>query len=247
MAYMSYFMTDKKATFASAFKELRLRAGISTLRILFGLLADSGFVIEESTLSRWQGGTRIPKNRELVLELIKIFVERFALTTVNEANYFLRLAGLVALSELEERKLPLRTSRLLVTASTSPLDSGSSHDFSGVWNSRFGWVNSLEPQGNISEYDVIIYQNGNQLVMQSVPNELGNYFVARLSLNDEFLNGTWQEQAQPQGEYSGQIYNGVGMLKIDKSGNMMCGKIVEYNNDMEIVSGDWKIVRSHQV
>lgn len=119
-------------------------------------------------------------------------------------------------------------------------------DFSGVWRSTFGYVNKLEPEGGTSEYDVKIYKTGNQLVVQSIPSPLENYFVARLTLNDQFLTGSWQEQAQPKGTYKGQVYNGVGMLKIDASGKAMRGKIVEYNNDMEIIAGDWELTRTNK-
>jgi hypothetical protein len=117
------------------------------------------------------------------------------------------------------------------------------YDFSGMWECKFTYVNANEPEGGVSEYNVKVYQTGNQLVLQSVQSKLGNYFVARLTLDGEFLTGTWQEQAQPDGQYKGQIYNGVGMLRIDASGDAMKGKIVEYNNDMDIIAGDWNIAR----
>lgn len=115
-------------------------------------------------------------------------------------------------------------------------------DFSGDWNTKFTWVNSTEPEGGVSEYDIKIHKTGNQVVMQSIPSPLGNYFVARLTLDEKFLTGSWQEQAQPDGLYKGQIYNGVGMLKLDDSGTLR-GKIIEYNNDMEITVGDWEVTR----
>jgi len=119
-------------------------------------------------------------------------------------------------------------------------------DFSGLWNSQFTYVNKLEPEGGVSEYDVKIYQTGNQLVLQSIPGPTENYFVARLTLDDKILTGTWQEDASPTGVYKGQIYYGAGQLLIDSSGESMHGKIVEYNNDMEIITGDWKLTRTGQ-
>jgi hypothetical protein len=118
-------------------------------------------------------------------------------------------------------------------------------DFSGIWKSTFVYVNKLEPEGGKSEYDIKIHQLGNQLVFESLPSEAGNYFVARLSLDDHLhiLTGNWQEDASPGGVYKGQAYYGVGMLKMDDSGTMR-GKIIEYNNDMDIISGEWTVTRT---
>jgi hypothetical protein len=116
-------------------------------------------------------------------------------------------------------------------------------DFSGTWKSVFTYVNSTEPDGGVSEYEVRLHQTGSQLVMQSVPGPTGNYFVARLTLDGSILTGTWQENASPTGMYEGRIYNGAGQLLIDEGGATMRGKIVEYNNDMDIITGDWKLER----
>lgn len=105
---MSVFLTKDPETFAALFREFRFRANIRSLRILCGLLADLGFVVEESTLSRWQNGTRTPRDRKLVLALIIIFAIRDALTNTEEANQLLRLAKLVPLTSLEEQQLSLK-------------------------------------------------------------------------------------------------------------------------------------------
>lgn len=123
-----------------------------------------------------------------------------------------------------------------------------SQDFSGLWKLSFTWVNSLEPQGGVSEYNVRIHKTGNQLVMQSVADSKKNYFVARLTFDPtiNIMAGTWEEDAMPDGTYKGKVYYGVGMLKLNDSGNEMHGKIVEYNNDMEIIAGQWDVVRMEQ-
>jgi hypothetical protein len=117
------------------------------------------------------------------------------------------------------------------------------YDFSGTWNCRFKYVNKLEPEGGVSEYTIKIHKTGNQLVFQSVPGPTKNYFVARLTQDDNILTGTWQEDASPTGQYEGRVYSGAGQLLIDSSGTAMHGKIVEYNNDMDIITGDWDVVR----
>lgn len=113
MTPMSDFMTTPK-TFSAAFKKLRLQSGIDSLRELCELLVGFDFILEESTLSRWQSGSRIPQNRDIILGLIKIFAIKGAISTIDEANRFLYLANLVPLSIEEEKKLSLKNKKHLV-------------------------------------------------------------------------------------------------------------------------------------
>lgn len=110
---MSDFMTGTK-TFSVAFKKLRLQAGISSLRELCEILVSFGFILEESTLSRWQSGSRIPKNRSLLLGLIKVFAVNNAISSVEEANKLLYLARLLPLSSDEIKELSLKNKKHLV-------------------------------------------------------------------------------------------------------------------------------------
>lgn len=110
---MSDFMTTPK-TFSAAFKKLRLQSGIDSLRKLCELLVGFDFVLEESTLSRWQSGSRIPQNRQIVLGLIKIFAIQGAISTTDEANKFLYLANLVPLSNEEKKSLALKNRKHLI-------------------------------------------------------------------------------------------------------------------------------------
>lgn len=116
-------------------------------------------------------------------------------------------------------------------------------DFSGLWDCKFTYINELEPQGGASTYVVKIYRIKNQVVIQSEPSKEENYFIARLSLDENLgiLTGTWEEKASPKGRYKGQFYFGAGMLVIDDSSSKMQGKIIEHNNDMKIIDGDWII------
>jgi hypothetical protein len=108
--------------FATAFKVLRLKSQIDSLRELGELLDASGFTLEESTLSRWQSGARVPKKRELLIALIKIFALRNAISTIEEANRLLQLAGLVPLSEIEEENLALNNGRHVILSLPPPPD-----------------------------------------------------------------------------------------------------------------------------
>lgn len=119
-------------------------------------------------------------------------------------------------------------------------------DFSGLWHSSYQYVNALEPEGNISEHDVKMYKTGNQVVLQSIPNEEKSYLVARLTFDPSLnlLTGTWEEQTSPAGKYKGQVYYGAGQLLLESNSKRMHGKIVVYNHEMHIIAGDWDIVLS---
>lgn len=119
-------------------------------------------------------------------------------------------------------------------------------DFSGIWHSAYRYVNKLEPTGNVSEHDLKIYRTGKQIVLQSIPNPEGSYFVARLTLDDDLriLTGTFEEETSPTGTYKGQDYYGACQLLIDPNGNAMHGKVVLYNLEMQIITGDWELTRT---
>ena len=119
-------------------------------------------------------------------------------------------------------------------------------DFSGTWHSAYQYFNRVEPKGNVSEHDLKLYRTGKHVVMQSVPNAEGSYFIARLTLDSDLriLTGTFEEQTSPTGTYKAQFYYGAGQLLIDPSGKSMHGKVAVYNLEMQINCGDWKLART---
>ena len=98
-------------TFAQLFKKYRLRAEFETFSSFGDALSEKGYYYEESIFSHWQKGTRTPNNRELVLTIIKIFIERDSIKTINEANELLSSVGLGYITDT------------LITISSSDTDS----------------------------------------------------------------------------------------------------------------------------
>jgi 5'-deoxynucleotidase YfbR-like HD superfamily hydrolase len=86
-------MTQEHSTFGELFKKYRLRSEFSTLSQFGNALAAEGFIYEDSIYSHWQKNIRVPKDRKLLLALIKIFIERGGITTTMAANGFLSSAG----------------------------------------------------------------------------------------------------------------------------------------------------------
>lgn len=86
-------MAQEHSTFGELFKKYRLRSEFSTLSQFGNALAQEGFIYEDSIYSHWQKNVRVPKDRKLLLALVKIFIERGGIRTAAEANGFLESTG----------------------------------------------------------------------------------------------------------------------------------------------------------
>ena len=95
----------KNNTFSNLFKKFRLKSEFLSLSDLGQALAEKGLIYEDSALSRWQNGNRIPLSRNLLIILIKIFVERGGIKSLHEANKLLESAGHGYLTETEMEKI----------------------------------------------------------------------------------------------------------------------------------------------
>ncbi len=74
--------------FASLFKKYRLRSEIETLSEFGDLLAQEGIVYETSLFTRWQSGQRTPKNRNVLLAILRLFAKLGGIRTIEESNSF---------------------------------------------------------------------------------------------------------------------------------------------------------------
>ena len=105
-----FYDTLSMRKFSDLFKMYRLKSGISTLRELCDAIADEGLLIEESTLSRWQNGSRLPRDRKVLISLLKIFIVNNAITLSRDANEFLLSAEQEKLSKEESMNFNLEGS-----------------------------------------------------------------------------------------------------------------------------------------
>ncbi len=96
--------------FHALFRKYRLKAEFSTLSELSEAFAQKGFIYEDSIYSHWQKGTRVPQSRGILLKLIELFIERQAITTIDQANAFLSSANQGYLSEKELDHFPAKLS-----------------------------------------------------------------------------------------------------------------------------------------
>jgi len=86
-------MEPKQTTFGELFKKYRLKSEFATLAQFGNALAQAGFIYEDSIYSHWQKNIRVPKDRKLLLTLLRLFIEREGMKTLLEANGFLESAG----------------------------------------------------------------------------------------------------------------------------------------------------------
>lgn len=87
--------------FSALFKKYRLRSEIRTLAEFGDLLAEEGFVFEDSLFTRWQNGGRVPKDRKLLLAIISLFVRRGGIDEFDQINSLLASVQQRDLSENE--------------------------------------------------------------------------------------------------------------------------------------------------
>lgn len=119
-------------------------------------------------------------------------------------------------------------------------------DFSGIWHAKYHYTSSAKPGRFVSEYDVKILNVGNQVIMQSVPNEFGDYVLLRLTQDGRILTGTWHEQTSPKGPYKGVAYYGAIQLIVSEDGNTISGKWVAFDRTMHVRSDDWELTRGEK-
>jgi len=86
-------MTQESSTFGELFKKYRLKSEFSTLAQFGNALAQEGFIYEDSIYSHWQKNIRVPKDRKLLLTLVKIFIERGGMSSIKDINGFIASAG----------------------------------------------------------------------------------------------------------------------------------------------------------
>lgn len=97
-------MKTRPNSFADLFRRLRVLSGFFSLNDLSQTLDRQGLKIDLSVFSRWQTGTRIPKDRETLLFVIQAFYKRGGIS-VKEANQLLESAKFGYLTENEQEEI----------------------------------------------------------------------------------------------------------------------------------------------
>ncbi len=88
-------------TFAALFKKYRLRSEIDTLSEFGDLLTQEGLTYETSLFTRWQNGERVPRDRRVLLAIIRLFTKLGGIKDIREANTFFEAVDQRDLSDAE--------------------------------------------------------------------------------------------------------------------------------------------------
>lgn len=102
--------SQKPATFAALFKKYRLRSEFESLSDFGDALSQRSLRYEDSIFSHWQKGSRVPRDRNLLLIILKVFVQKGGITNLKEANSLLTAANQGYLSDEELQQFPQFTS-----------------------------------------------------------------------------------------------------------------------------------------
>lgn len=95
----------KNYLFGRLFKKLRMKAEMYRLADVADALGEEGIILETSLFSHWQKGRRVPRDRKLLLMLLKIFCARGGINNLDEANKWMASADQGFLTQEEVRTL----------------------------------------------------------------------------------------------------------------------------------------------
>jgi hypothetical protein len=119
-------------------------------------------------------------------------------------------------------------------------------DISGVWESTYRYKSDSQKGRQTGRHKVRLFRMGNDIVIQSQPDTSGSYLFLRLTLNDQFLTGTWHEYTAPGGHYKGATYYGAIQFKLEPGGQALKGKWIGFGRRGHVKSDDWEITRITQ-
>ncbi len=121
------------------------------------------------------------------------------------------------------------------------------NEFSGVWYCGYSYPSNQHEGQDLSEYYGVMYQKGNKLTLQSLPNHAESTLLLKLTVVDDLATGYWEEGTSPTGEFAGAIYSGAVQLIVADDGKHMQGKWVGIGQDdgvRKIYGGEWTLRRA---
>jgi hypothetical protein len=113
--------------------------------------------------------------------------------------------------------------------------------FSGIWRSDYTYHSSDRDEDLLSQHYVRMYPKGNELIVESVPNVNESYMLARFTVDNNVLTGSWQDVTDPKGDYKGSIYYGAAQLMLTDD-KKLTGKWVGFGKNNEVKTGPWQFI-----
>ncbi|WP_125798351.1 hypothetical protein [Amycolatopsis sp. WAC 01416] len=111
----------------------------------------------------------------------------------------------------------------------------------GIWRSRYTYPSSGRGKDFVGEHFIVIRQQGNKLVGQSLPHSTGSSLRIELVVDDSVATGSWRETTSPHGYYKGATYHGTLQLFVDPSAQRMNGMWLGFGREFVINSGQWSL------
>lgn len=125
-----------------------------------------------------------------------------------------------------------------VSSNIQPLDGSA---FSGIWHSRYVYPSTGRGGDLTGDHYVVLRQQENRLVGQSLPHSTGSQLRIELALEPPVATGSWHETTSSTGYYKGATYHGTLQMVIDPSGRSMRGMWLGFSRDFTINSGRWEL------
>lgn len=91
--------------FSELFSMFRFKSGLSKAVDFGRELAGEGFIFEDSTFSKWKNGSRVPRDRNLILAIISVFVRKGGVVSLDDANSLLMSLNQRALNNEEKSRI----------------------------------------------------------------------------------------------------------------------------------------------
>ncbi len=112
----------------------------------------------------------------------------------------------------------------------------------GLWLSRYQYWSTGRQGLYISQYYVLLTQEGARVVVESLPAQAAPRLRLDLIAEGNVLTGSWDEWTDPQGHYLGDHRWGAMQLLMQPSHRYMGGKWVGWGSGERINSGPWELI-----
>jgi len=217
----------------TALREARVRANLSQ-EDLARKIRETGFRIglptpcSGRTVQRWESGKVACPQARYLLALENVFRQPAQNLGFDATErYGMNREQLLAEAGLTEA-MPL------------PDPAESYGPLSGIWLSAYEYPSSGRGRSFTSRHYVMVLQRGAGLMIQALPASASRLSV-NMSVNGAVATGTWTEETEPGGYYSGAVYHGALQFLVDPTGHRMEGEWVGFGRDMKVNHGAWSL------
>lgn len=112
----------------------------------------------------------------------------------------------------------------------------------GLWLSRYQYWSTGREGLFVSQYHVLLDQNGTQVNVQSLPVGEAPRLSMQLSVRRNTLTGNFDEYTDPHGHYLGDHRWGAVQLLLAASHRYAHGKWVAWGSGEKVNSGPWELI-----